>query len=104
MPMTFETQVEIDLLFKELGNIGANDLRCANCLVPLYVCEKIHRVPVLGKRALNIPVHSDGISPISYLCDDCKKADKPPLFVFHKEKHHRQRIIHLNVEDMPDIM
>lgn len=103
MPMNPEVQIELDLLAKECGvtQMHPDCLHCAWCEEPLYLMEKIHRVPILHKRAIHKPVHDDG-SAIAYLCDKCKQENKEPIFVIHKESSNRRRCIELNVDDLPD--
>jgi hypothetical protein len=98
-----EVFMELERLAKEVGvvQILPEVLNCGACFQPLYLAEKIHRVPILHKRALNKPAHDDG-SAIAYLCGNCKNEGKEAVFVLHREGSQRRRCVEVNIEDLPD--
>ena len=100
---SMEVCMELERLAREVGltQIDPGALHCAACFDILWLSDRIYRVPISHKRALNKPAHHDG-SAIAYLCGKCKDENKEPVFVFHREGSQRRRFVEVNIEDLPD--
>lgn len=99
-----EVYMTLEALAKELGKVQLlpDVLHCSSCYEPLYLVNSIHRVVISHKRAIHKPVHTDG-SAVAFICDKCHDSKKEPLIVLHLERSGRQRVIELNIDDLPDI-